>query len=147
MQIHCRVPAGTFQGVIAQIGRTARRAVARVHAALAGIPLAIKDLFCTEGVRTTAACRILAPFIPIWSKEWIIPFMLAGLVFPNVRRFLMVRQYEGELNRVVASADEEIARIDSHYLTDGEPVYSASPEAPAAAARAAQAPKTMTGNS
>ena len=29
------------------------------HALLTGIPLAIKDLFCTEGVRTTAGSRIL----------------------------------------------------------------------------------------
>src|SRR5690349_6960170 len=29
---------------------------------LEGIPLAIKDLFCTEGVRTTAASKILGNF-------------------------------------------------------------------------------------
>jgi len=90
------------------------------------------------------ALVILAPFIPLWSKEWIIPFMLGGLVFPNIRRFLMVHQYEGELNRVVARADDEIARIDSHYLTAGEP---ASLAAPGTAARAAQAQKTLTGSS
>jgi hypothetical protein len=94
------------------------------------------------------ALVILAPFIPLWSKEWIIPFMLGGLVFPNVRRFLMVRQYEGELNRVVSRADDEIAHIDSHYLTAGEltaaePAETASLAGPAAAARAAQAQKTM----
>jgi hypothetical protein len=94
------------------------------------------------------ALVIFAPFIPLWSKEWIIPFMLGGLVFPNVRRFLMVRQYEGELNRVVSRADDEIARIDSHYLTAGEltaaePAETASLAGSAAAARAAQAQKTM----
>src|SRR5438309_1736880 len=31
---------------------------------LTGIPLAIKDLFCTVGVRTTAGSRILGPFVP-----------------------------------------------------------------------------------
>src|ERR1700755_2572321 len=31
---------------------------------LAGIPLGIKDLFATEGVRTTACSRILSEFIP-----------------------------------------------------------------------------------
>ena len=31
---------------------------------LEGIPLAIKDLFCTEGVRTTAGSHILDTFVP-----------------------------------------------------------------------------------
>jgi hypothetical protein len=95
------------------------------------------------------ALVVFAPFIPLWSKEWIIPFMLGGLVFPNVRRFLMVRQYEGELNRLVARADDEIGRIDAHYLTTGEPAAEAeSLSAPSAAARAAQAQtKTLAGGS
>ena len=73
--------------------------------------------------------------------------MLGGLVFPNVRRFLMVRQYEGELNRVVARADDEIARIDSHYLTAGEPAEAVSLAVPGAGVRAAQAQKTLGGSS
>jgi hypothetical protein len=93
------------------------------------------------------ALVIFAPFIPLWSKEWIIPFMLGGLFFPNIRRFLMLRQYEGELNRVVARADDEIARIDSHYLTAGEPAQAGSLAVPGAAALAAQAQKTLGGNS
>jgi len=35
---------------------------------LEGIPLAIKDLFCTQGVRTTAASRILDNFIPTYES-------------------------------------------------------------------------------
>ncbi len=43
--------------------------------ALEGLPLAIKDLFCTKGVRTTAASHILEPFVPTYestvtSKLW-----------------------------------------------------------------------------
>ena len=42
---------------------------------LEGIPLAIKDLFCTNGVRTTAASKILENFVPqyestVTSKLW-----------------------------------------------------------------------------
>jgi hypothetical protein len=63
---------------------------------------------------------IWAPFIPIWEKEWIIPFMLAGLFFPNIRKYLSLRKYERELNQLVARADRELGRIDIAYLESGE---------------------------
>lgn len=81
---------------------------------------------------------ILAPFIPLWSKEWIIPFMLGGLVFPDIRRILMIRQYEREMNRVVANADHEIARIDFHYFMSAEPMRRAALDAPLLAAQPAK---------
>ena len=44
-------------------------AIARKDAPpLTGIPLAIKDLFCTEGVRTTAGSRILESFVPPYES-------------------------------------------------------------------------------
>ncbi|MCE2510148.1 MAG: Asp-tRNA(Asn)/Glu-tRNA(Gln) amidotransferase subunit GatA [Alphaproteobacteria bacterium] len=43
--------------------------------ALEGIPVTVKDLFCTEGIRTTAASRILDRFVPpyestVTAKLW-----------------------------------------------------------------------------
>ena len=35
---------------------------------LEGVPLAIKDLFCTEGVRTTACSKILGDFTPTYES-------------------------------------------------------------------------------
>ena len=35
---------------------------------LSGIPLAIKDLFCTSGVKTTAASKMLANFVPNYDS-------------------------------------------------------------------------------
>ena len=35
---------------------------------LAGIPLAVKDVFCTAGIRTTAGSRILEPFVPPYES-------------------------------------------------------------------------------
>jgi aspartyl-tRNA(Asn)/glutamyl-tRNA(Gln) amidotransferase subunit A len=45
----------------------ARIAAGRMGA-LEGLPLAIKDLFCTKGVRTTAASKILGNFIPPYES-------------------------------------------------------------------------------
>src|SRR5215472_1664612 len=35
---------------------------------LEGIPVAVKDMFCTAGVRTTACSRILEPFVPTYES-------------------------------------------------------------------------------
>lgn len=85
------------------------------------------------------ALVIAAPFIPLWSKEWIIPFMVGGFVFPNLRRVLAVRRYEGELNRIVVRADDEITRIDTHVLTEGEHGTDTEAE-PSSAPKAARRP-------
>ncbi|HEX3755890.1 MAG TPA: amidase family protein, partial [Rhizomicrobium sp.] len=45
------------------------RRIARGEAgALEGLPLAIKDLFCTKGTRTTAASKILGNFVPPYES-------------------------------------------------------------------------------
>ncbi|MAJ92207.1 MAG: Asp-tRNA(Asn)/Glu-tRNA(Gln) amidotransferase subunit GatA [Rhodospirillaceae bacterium] len=46
----------------------ARRAAGEALGPLDGIPLAIKDLFCTDGVQTTAASHILEGFVPPYES-------------------------------------------------------------------------------
>ncbi|MFC7736154.1 Asp-tRNA(Asn)/Glu-tRNA(Gln) amidotransferase subunit GatA [Roseomonas sp. GCM10028921] len=48
---------------------------------LEGIPLAIKDLFCTQGVRTTAASRILGEFTPPYESTVTANLLRDGAVF------------------------------------------------------------------
>jgi len=48
---------------------------------LTGIPLAIKDLLCIEGMRTTCASRILENFIPPYDAHVIGKLKQAGAVF------------------------------------------------------------------
>ncbi len=64
---------------------------------------------------------IWAPFIPLWEKEWILPFFVAGLLYPELRRWYRVRRYERDLNRLVARTDAEIERIDVSYLLHPTP--------------------------
>ncbi|MBM3567506.1 MAG: Asp-tRNA(Asn)/Glu-tRNA(Gln) amidotransferase subunit GatA [Alphaproteobacteria bacterium] len=60
--------------------------------ALEGIPLAIKDLFCTQGVKSTAASRILGEFVPpyestVTEKLWAAGATLLGKA--NLDEFAM----------------------------------------------------------
>ena len=59
---------------------------------LTGIPLAMKDLFCTAGVRTTAASKILEPFIPPYESTVSGKLKTAGAVMlgkANLDEFAM----------------------------------------------------------
>jgi aspartyl-tRNA(Asn)/glutamyl-tRNA(Gln) amidotransferase subunit A len=61
-------------------------------APLAGIPLAIKDLFCTEGVRTTAGSKILENFVPPYESTVSANLLRDGAVFlgkANLDEFAM----------------------------------------------------------
>jgi aspartyl-tRNA(Asn)/glutamyl-tRNA(Gln) amidotransferase subunit A len=82
---------------------TADRALAQADAAdtvlargearaLTGIPLAIKDLYCTEGVRTTAASKILGSFIPPYESTVSANLLRDGAIFlgkSNLDEFAM----------------------------------------------------------
>ncbi len=59
---------------------------------LTGIPLAIKDIFCTKGVRTTAASRILEPFVPPYESTVTAHLRRDGAIFlgkTNLDEFAM----------------------------------------------------------
>src|SRR6185503_8636353 len=49
-------------------------------APLLGIPLAIKDVLCTEGVQTTAGSRILEGFVPPYTATSVQRLFDAGVV-------------------------------------------------------------------
>jgi aspartyl-tRNA(Asn)/glutamyl-tRNA(Gln) amidotransferase subunit A len=87
----------------AYITVTPERALAQADAAdaalargqagpLTGIPLAIKDLFCTAGVRTTAGSRILEQFVPPYESTVSANLLRDGAVFlgkANLDEFAM----------------------------------------------------------
>ena len=60
---------------------------------------------------------VWAPFIPLWSKEWVLVFAVGGFVFPSLRRYFARRRYQGELEDLVARTDDEIWRLDLGFMT------------------------------
>ena len=62
------------------------------QAPLGGIPLGIKDLFCTRGVRTTASSRMLEGFVPLYESTVTGQLLRDGAVFlgkTNLDEFAM----------------------------------------------------------
>ncbi len=76
-----------------EAARTSDRRLAKGEArALEGIPLGIKDLFCTEGVLTTAASHILDGFTPVYDSTVTAKLWQAGAVMvgkTNLDEFAM----------------------------------------------------------
>ncbi len=73
-EVQKKIEAGTLNGV------------------LAGVPVAIKDNMCTEGVLTTCSSKILENFIPQFSSEAVIRLKEAGAVMigkTNMDEFAM----------------------------------------------------------
>ncbi len=83
--------------VMAETAREGARAADIALAAgetrpLLGLPLAIKDLFCTAGTRTTAGSRILSPFVPPYESTVTANLLRDGAVFlgkANLDEFAM----------------------------------------------------------
>lgn len=89
---HCYVTVDR-DGALARAGEIQKR----IHAGeavgpLAGVPVAIKDNLCTEGMRTTCSSEILKDFIPTFSSEAVRNLERAGAVIigkTNMDEFAM----------------------------------------------------------
>src|ERR1700761_4123760 len=74
--------------------------------ALEGLPLAIKDLFCTKGVRTTAGSNILSNFVPPYESTVTQNLWDAGAVMlgkTNMDEFAMGSSNETSFYKPVAN--------------------------------------------
>jgi len=51
-----------------------------VHSPLRGLPLAVKDNFCTEGIKTTCSSVMLANWTPPYTATVVDKLQKAGMI-------------------------------------------------------------------
>ncbi|MDE7224447.1 MAG: Asp-tRNA(Asn)/Glu-tRNA(Gln) amidotransferase subunit GatA [Acetatifactor sp.] len=89
---HCYVTVDR-EGALKRAAETQRQIESGVLAGpLAGVPMAVKDNLCTEGMRTTCASRMLENFVPTYTAEAVRRLEAAGAVLvgkTNMDEFAM----------------------------------------------------------
>ncbi len=90
-ELNCYITETAERALHDAAASDARRAAGTAHA-LDGIPIGMKDLFATRGIRTTAASRMLENFVPEYESTVSQKFIDAGSVLlgkTNLDEFAM----------------------------------------------------------
>ncbi len=91
-EFHCYVTVDR-QGALARAEEVQKKIdQGELSGPLAGVPVAIKDNMCTEGMLTTCSSRILGNFVPTFSSEAVLNLQNAGAVIlgkTNMDEFAM----------------------------------------------------------
>ncbi len=91
-QLNCYVTVNK-EGALRQAARVQEKIEkGELSGPLAGVPMAVKDNLCTEGILTTCASRILHNFVPTYTAEAVLRLQEAGAVIlgkTNMDEFAM----------------------------------------------------------
>ena len=92
-KVHSFVTAADRETVLKRADQVQRQIrEGSLKSPLAGVPVAIKDNMCTEGMRTTCSSRILENFIPPYTAQAVVNLEQAGAVIvgkANMDEFAM----------------------------------------------------------
>lgn len=91
-QVHAFLTVDAERALDQAAGIDAQRAAGESLGPLAGVPLAVKDLFCYRGMVTTAASRILEGWVPPYTSTVVQRCVDAGMVIlgkTNLDEFAM----------------------------------------------------------
>ena len=79
--LHCYITIRDLSEVLAEAEQIQLRINSgELTGSLAGVPIAVKDNLCTQGIRTTCASRILEDFVPPYSATVVERIREAGLL-------------------------------------------------------------------
>lgn len=89
---HCYVTVDKESALAQAESVQAKIEAGELNSPLAGVPVAIKDNMCTEGMLTTCSSKILGNFVPAYSAEAVLNLQKAGAVIlgkTNMDEFAM----------------------------------------------------------
>ena len=89
---HCYVTVDKESAFAQAESVQAKIEAGEINSPLAGVPVAIKDNMCTEGMLTTCSSKILGNFVPAYSAEAVLNLQKAGAVIlgkTNMDEFAM----------------------------------------------------------
>ncbi len=91
-ELNCYVTVNKEKALAQAQAVQAKIAAGELTGPLAGVPVAVKDNMCTEGMLTTCSSRILGNFVPAFSAEAVLNLEKAGAVIlgkTNMDEFAM----------------------------------------------------------